>query len=160
MASKGFPVEKEIFLEVVEQCITKIGKADFFPNGKPGRGWYDCFRKRHKDVTFRKSPVPELPVRKFKAQRYVEKFSAVSSAQWREAKEERLKKAQDLLRARAKAEKIPLEKREQKEKDREQKKKEREEKLKSKKLKSKIAKKGKFLKNNLRIQDTTTSSEQ
>lgn len=56
MAKKGFPLVKEDFLEVVGASVKKIGKSHLFPNGQPGRSWFEGFRIRHPILVFRKPP--------------------------------------------------------------------------------------------------------
>lgn len=66
-------------------------------------------------------PMPEQLAPKQNAEAILKTCSAVSSAQYREAKENRLKKAKDLLRARLAAKKAREERKKQKEQEREQK---------------------------------------
>ncbi|XP_031354205.1 uncharacterized protein LOC116178756 [Photinus pyralis] len=55
MAKAGFPVSKETLLYSVEKLASEVGVT--FAEGKtrPGRKWYECFRKRHPQISDRTS---------------------------------------------------------------------------------------------------------
>lgn len=53
LASLRFPIRKEQLLDSVQLLMKQLGKRDAFPNGRPGRHWYEAFLKRHPRITER-----------------------------------------------------------------------------------------------------------
>ncbi|XP_051168142.1 uncharacterized protein LOC127285953 [Leptopilina boulardi] len=51
----GFPVTKEQLLDSVQLLVKELKKSTCFTNGRPGRAWYDAFRKRHPEISQRVS---------------------------------------------------------------------------------------------------------
>lgn len=53
LASLRFPIRKEQLLDSVQLLSKQLGKQDKFPNGRPGRHWYEAFLRRHPLITER-----------------------------------------------------------------------------------------------------------
>ena len=56
-AKMGIPVTKEDLLSAVETYVTSSNKnTPFIPN-RPGRHWYEGFKRRHPDLTIKKRSI-------------------------------------------------------------------------------------------------------
>ncbi|XP_076287355.1 uncharacterized protein LOC143212418 [Lasioglossum baleicum] len=52
---QGFPVTKEHLLQSVQLLLAELKRQNPFPNGVPGRHWYEGFLRRHTDISRRLS---------------------------------------------------------------------------------------------------------
>lgn len=76
LASLRFPIRKEQLLDSVQLLSKQLGKQDKFPNGRPGRHWYEAFLKRHpltaergaQNLTARRAAVSEKNLRNWFAE--------------------------------------------------------------------------------------------
>lgn len=55
LSDMGFPVNKEHLLDSVQMLLKEMGRPTPFTHGKPGRHWYEGFRKRNPVLTERVS---------------------------------------------------------------------------------------------------------
>lgn len=56
MSKIGYGQTKRQLLEMVQKIVEKDGRKTLFTNGRPGKCWWELFRKRHPEVSLR---VPE-----------------------------------------------------------------------------------------------------
>lgn len=52
-AERGYPVTKPELLDSVQAYVTSLKRETPFVEGRPGRHWYDGFRKRHPELSIR-----------------------------------------------------------------------------------------------------------
>lgn len=52
-AERGYPVTKNELLDSVQQYVILKGRTTPFINNRPGRRWYEGFRRRHPNITLR-----------------------------------------------------------------------------------------------------------
>lgn len=53
LADAGFPISKNQLLDNVANYLNDNNIPNTFKNGRPGRKWFDAFRNRHANVSFR-----------------------------------------------------------------------------------------------------------
>ena len=49
----GFPINKIILFDTVEQIVKDADLKTRFSGGRPGRKWFDGFLKRHQEISYR-----------------------------------------------------------------------------------------------------------
>jgi len=52
-AERGYPVTKTELLDSIQKYVDQLKKATPFNENRPGRHWYEAFRKRHPELTIR-----------------------------------------------------------------------------------------------------------
>ncbi|XP_066590532.1 uncharacterized protein [Prorops nasuta] len=52
-AERGYPISKTELLDAVRKYVTLLDKKTPFTNRRPGRRWYESFRKRHNNISLR-----------------------------------------------------------------------------------------------------------
>lgn len=52
-ADRGFPLEKEEFLDKIQDYVIKLKKDNPFTNNRPGQRWWEEFLRRWPDLSLR-----------------------------------------------------------------------------------------------------------
>ena len=60
MSRIGYGRTKEQILDVVQALVKKDGRPNPFTNGRPGKRWWELFKKRHPALTLRLSEHLQL----------------------------------------------------------------------------------------------------
>lgn len=76
MSACGFPVTKSILISSVASLVKELHRKNPFTKNRPGRSWYEGFRKRHpelalriaQNLSFSRSSVTEIALRKWFAE--------------------------------------------------------------------------------------------
>lgn len=53
MGQIGYGCTRDQIFDIVAKIVSKDGRDNPFVNGRPGRKWWELFKKRHPEVTLR-----------------------------------------------------------------------------------------------------------
>lgn len=59
-AAIGVPASVNELKDSVEDYVKKLDRSNPFKNDRPGRSWFDSFRKRHLNITYRTAQSLEM----------------------------------------------------------------------------------------------------